>query len=307
MGVNIHVLRLALHAKKQGANFEKVITIGRLDALLTPDQVEQEFASFDEPLLPGEAANLLAARDRFCEPILERMGARSVDSLDASDYEGATIVHNLNNPIPEDLKQRFSLVIDGGTLEHVFHFPEALKTCMSLAQVGGHVLLALPTNNEMGHGFYQFSPDLFFRAFSEENGYRLKGVYLVPIYSHGEWHKVEDPAIVGQRVGHNLSVDPTHLLVLAERIKDVPLFAKPPQQSDYVVAWNSGNSNRMAFFDECVDAMPVYERRKRLRSFIPGPILKLRRIFNAGRHVTKGPDPSQFLPFDPRLKRPRHT
>lgn len=300
MGVNIHVLRLLLHAKGEGAEMDRVITIGRLDALLTPDQLETEFAAFSDPLQPGEAERLLHARDRYCEPIIERLGARVVDSLDASDYEGANIIHDLNDPIDDSHKGRYTLVVDGGTLEHVFHFPEALKTCMSLAKVGGHVLLCLPANNEMGHGFYQFSPDLFFRAFSEENGYRLKGVYLVPVYSFGEWWKIEDPAVVRQRVGHNLSVDAMHLLVIAERVADVALFATPPQQSDYVAAWGEGNADRLAFYDACVAAMPKQDNRRRMRSFIPEPLLRLRRIINSGRHVTTGPDPKQFHPFDPR-------
>jgi hypothetical protein len=33
-----------------------------------------------------------------------------------------------------------------------------------------------PANNQMGHGFYQFSPELFFRVFSQENGYLLRAL-----------------------------------------------------------------------------------------------------------------------------------
>lgn len=232
MGVNVQLLRMVLHARKQGAKLDRVITIGRLDALLTPTQMEQEFAAFGEQLQPGEAKTLLHTRDRYCEPILERLGARTVDSLDASAYEDANVIHDLNAPIADEHKGKYSLVIDGGTLEHVFNFPEALKSCMSLAEVGGHVILFLPANNEMGHGFYQFSPDLVFRAFFEENGYLLKGVFIAPIYSNEGWLKVANPAVVRQRVGYNSSISALGLLVLAQRVSDVPLFAKPPQQSD---------------------------------------------------------------------------
>lgn len=301
MGVNIHVLRLLLHARKQGANLDRVITIGRLDALVTPDQLEQEFASFGEQLEPGEATRLIHARDRYCEPIIERLGASVVDSLDASDYEGANVIHDLNAPIAEERKGRYSMLVDGGTLEHVFHFPEALKTCMSLVEVGGHVLLCLPANNEMGHGFYQFSPDLFYRAFAEENGYRLKGLYLVPIYSEGEWLEVRDPALLRERVGHNRSINQFSLLVFAERLKDVPLFAKPPQQSDYVAAWANHDGNRLEFFERATANVDKIGWRRKLRGLIPEPLLRLRRILTAGRYATSGPDPRQFQPFNPRL------
>lgn len=299
VGINIHVLRLIHHAKAQGAKLDRVITIGRLDALLTPSQTEAEFAAFGDPLRPGEAERLLHERDRYCEPIIERLGAKTVDSLDASDYEGASIIHDLNNPIPAKLKKRYSLVLDGGTLEHVFHFPEALKTCMNLAEVGGHVLLCLPANNEMGHGFYQFGPDLFFRAFSEESGYRLKGLYLVPAYLDGEWLEVQDPANHG-RIGHNSTVHQLSLLAFAERVADVPIFAKPPQQSDYVAAWARPSANRLEFFD---NATATGQKPSRLRSLIPEPVLQLRRIFKAGRYATSGHDPKLFKPFDPRPNR----
>lgn len=86
---------------------------------------------------------------------------------------------------------------------------------MSLVEVGGLVLMSLPANNEMGHGFYQFSPDLFYRVFCEEKGYQLRGLYLVPLYSEGVWLKVNDPAVLCERVGHNQSPDQMGLLVFA--------------------------------------------------------------------------------------------
>ncbi len=299
MGLSIHTLRLLLHAKKQGAELDHVITIGRLDVLVTAKQVENEFAAFGEPLRKGEARQLIHAQDRYCEPIIERLGAKKVDAIDASDYEGANIIHDLNAPLPAEHTNRYSLLLDGGTLEHVFHFPEALKSCMSMVKVGGHALFSLPANNEMGHGFYQFSFDLFFRAFSKENGYRLKGLYLAPLYRDSGWLKVEDPAGVKQRVGYNRSIDELGLLVFAQRVRDVPLFSKPPQQSDYVVAWEGANGNRLAFFDRH-STKPDIGNRSALKRLIPEPLLRLRRIWMAGKHVTSCPDPRQFVPFDPR-------
>lgn len=296
MALNIHALRLLLHAKREGAKLDRVVTIGRLDVLMTPEEVEAEFAAFGEPLAAGEAERLIHARDRYCEPIIERLGAKRVDALDASNYEGANIVHDLNAPLPDEQNGRYSLLLDGGTLEHVFNFPEALKSCMSLVEVGGHVLFCLPSNNEMGHGFYQFSPELFFRALSDENGFKMKGLYLAPIYRDGEWLKVEDPATVRQRVGYNGNIDQMGILVFAERVRDLPLFAKPPQQSDYAAAWSERDVDRLAFFDGGVRK----QKRSSIRRFIPERALRLRRMLLAGRQATAQPDPAQFKRFDPR-------
>ena len=37
--------------------------------------------------------------------------------------------------------------------------------------VGGSIFVNTPANNMMGHGFYQFSPELMYRIFAEANGF----------------------------------------------------------------------------------------------------------------------------------------
>ena len=60
--------------------------------------------------------------------------------------------------------KQFDLVFDGGTLEHVFNFSTALKNCMHMVKPHGRFVSVTLPNNWCGHGFYQFSPELFFRA-----------------------------------------------------------------------------------------------------------------------------------------------
>jgi len=40
--------------------------------------------------------------------------------MDFSAYEGADLVHNLNQPVVKSLEGRFNFILDGGTTEHVF-------------------------------------------------------------------------------------------------------------------------------------------------------------------------------------------
>src|SRR5574341_140267 len=54
------------------------------------------------------------------EAFLRLLGAETVQAMDVSDHEGAQIIHDLNRPIPPSLRGRFDMVLDGGTLEHVF-------------------------------------------------------------------------------------------------------------------------------------------------------------------------------------------
>src|SRR5262249_50656134 len=101
-----------------------------------------------------------------------------VESIDFSNNEGATIVHDLGQPLPTDLHARFDLAVDGGTLEHVFNFPVAIANLMRLVKVGGIAYTNGPCNNLCGHGFYQFSPELMYRVFSASNGFEILFVRL---------------------------------------------------------------------------------------------------------------------------------
>jgi hypothetical protein len=160
--------------------------------------------------------------------------------MDFSDYEKATVLHDLNKPIPGSLKGKYSLVVDGGTLEHVFNFPQAIKNCMEMVAVGGHYAGITPVNNTMGHGFYQFSPELYFTIFRNENGFRVKKIIVYVQYPDGtcsDWYEVVDPQQVKNRVMLTNS-NPTYMMVLAEKISEEEIFAGSPQQSDYEVLWS---------------------------------------------------------------------
>ena len=74
------------------------------------------------------------------------------------------------------------MVVDGGTLEHVFDYPTALRNAMRMVRVGGHLILNAPVNNFPGHGFYQISPELFFRVLSPQFGFRVHDAVLMELY-----------------------------------------------------------------------------------------------------------------------------
>jgi len=179
----------------------------------------------------------------YADEFLRFLGATEVISADHSDYEGATLLHDLNQPFPEDLRGRFDLVLDGGTLAHIFDFPSALRHCLELVSVGGHFITTTPANQWMGHGFYQFSPELYFRVFSAENGFRLRKIVLYDcLKSDATFYEVKDPAIIGTRTRLN-SRKLMLMAVLAQKTAEVPIFVRPPLQSDYVATWNEHQKN----------------------------------------------------------------
>lgn len=111
--------------------------------------------------------------------LFRAFGFDRVDSFDYSDYEGADYLLDLNaGTLPEGTAGQYDVVFDSGTLEHVFHVPNALKAIVSLAKIDGRIIMQSPSSNHLDHGFYMFSPTLFCDYFSA-NGLQINTTYLV--------------------------------------------------------------------------------------------------------------------------------
>lgn len=175
--------------------------------------------------------------EKFGDDFFLGLGAESLDVMDASNYEGARIIHDLNEPINPDLYASFDTVLDGGTLEHVFHFPNSIRSCMELVKPGGHLILMTPWHNYSGHGFYQFSPELFYNILSPDNGYIIESMMIV---SDGYWYGIKNPAEVRSRIEIS-TTDSVDLYIIAKRTNSEKIFRTWPQQSDYSAAWSQGS------------------------------------------------------------------
>ncbi len=106
-----------------------------------------------------------------------KLGFETVTSLDFSDYEGADIVHDMNLPISDSLHETFDFVYDGGTLEHIFDFPQCLRNVHKLLRVGGVIAHASPSHNHVDHGFYMYSPTIFWDYY-HANNYNILKSYI---------------------------------------------------------------------------------------------------------------------------------
>jgi len=238
MGIDRHLAEFLLFARDAGVKFDRIATLGRLNLFIDRRSLETLFQ--DHGIRATESDIRAVRQDGYSENFLRRLGAREVVSIDASNYEKASIVHDMNQPIGDELKQKFSVVIDGGTLEHVFNFPVAIRNCMEMLKIGGHFFAHTMANNFMGHGFYQFSPELFYRVFSSENGFRMhRAVVFESRIGKPRWYEAADPQQIGERV-ELINGRETYLLIHAERIANAPIFATPPQQADYLAVWQRG-------------------------------------------------------------------
>lgn len=103
----------------------------------------------------------------------QAFGLSGCVSLDADTGEGADYQYDLNcTDPPSELVDRFDIIFNFGTLEHVFNVPAALLSIHKMLRVGGVVYHSAPSNNYMDHGFYQLCPTLFLDYY-ERNGYDI--------------------------------------------------------------------------------------------------------------------------------------
>ena len=239
MGLDRHGVRLLLEAGAHGVSFKRSVTIGRQHLHLDTESLSVLLGRFGISSAIAESRRILEEEDGFCEPLLRKLGAEEVCSIDFSAYEKATLLHDMNQPIPDSLVGRFSAVVESGSLEHIFNFPVAIANCLRMVALGGHFLAIAPINNQMGHGFYQFSPELFYRVCEEENGFAAERVIAYQdCWPFDQWHAVRDPKKVGRRVTL-FNRYPAFLIVQAKRVSDAPPFSAMPQQSDYLAVWDS--------------------------------------------------------------------
>jgi len=235
MGITGNTARFILAARqKYNVSFESTLMLGRQQLFIDSRQANILADRFNVPL------ELLTDTGTFSEPFFAMLGAKLVDSMDYSAFEKATIIHDLNVPVSDSLKNKYSAVFDGGTLEHVFNFPTAIKNCMDMIAVGGHFISITPTNNFCGHGFYQFSPELFFTLFNEDHGFQIDRIVLEVEHSSGdksEWYEIEDSNKVKRRVTLCNS-SPSSILLIARKTKETATVSLRPFQSDYAHIWS---------------------------------------------------------------------
>jgi SAM-dependent methyltransferase len=227
MGIDLHGFNF-LRGLSTERPFGDVLTIGRQDLCVDVKHIQQTL---------GMAINIT---DGFCEPVLKALGAKSVASIDFSNYESPTHIADLNLPLGLDLD--FDTVIDAGSLEHIFDIATALRNMIRLCRVGGRIVHILPVNNLSGHGFWQFTSDLIYTLYSTANGFQNTEVFYASAIDFSEWRKVPSPQS-GTRV-EVASIEPLILLSTSEKVRHIERL--DVSQPFYQKAWAERDPSRLS-------------------------------------------------------------
>lgn len=222
MGIDLQGLKHLVHCKQYG-DYKKTVTLGRQEIHISSYVINNILST--TKLYSGFCENLL----------LNEFGATSVDSIDNSDYENASIIWDMNKLIEDNHIGKFDTVIDYGTLEHVYHVNNALYNTSTLCEVGGQIIHILPSNNYCGHGFWQMSPELFFALYSLKNGYDQTEVFVMDSNNHNRVEKLAPP-VNGKRILIDWP-NPVYVAVRTVLVED-KFSHTDVQQSDYLELWS---------------------------------------------------------------------
>jgi len=183
MGVPRGTIRLLLDEAKRRPFSGSVLELGRMSIFATDRELAEWAAEQGVALAPVDEIRLshhphLAALGCLSdETFFRRLGFSNVECVDISDWEKPDHIWDLNCPVPAEWHGRYDCVFESGTLQHVFHLPNALSNIHDLLKPGGRVIHGqAPSNNHMDHGFVMFCPTLFHDYWSEA-AYAIDAAY----------------------------------------------------------------------------------------------------------------------------------
>jgi hypothetical protein len=239
MGLHLNLIPLLAEMARLHGLSGSVCTLGVQDVPFTFEDLERVLGTSSRRL------GLLTAAEAF-----SAIGFSSLEALDFSDYEGAEHIFDLNSDVlPSRLHHRYDLVYNGGTLEHVFHVPNALMNISKMVRAGGTVVHLLPCNNWVEHGFYQISPTLMFDYYAAA-GYWAMGSFLCRYQNENSAKWRIEPAIPGalaNGAAGSLNADICLLLFAARRGTTVDEAPCPTQRLYAGKPFDLGELQRLWF------------------------------------------------------------
>ena len=233
MGIDVPTLDyLMTNREYVKGNF---LMLGRQGLHLWNEHFERGRSIFNKHDPDTEYETIFREDGWHSDNFIKYLGADLVDSMDYSDFEQANIIHDLNKPVPKELENKYDIIFDGGTIEHVFDVKTVMENIKKMLRINGVFITIGPANNCMGHGFYQFSPELFRTVFSPEAGYKIEKFQVLEITDQGYGFIDLPEPPKGQRQTVKTGNGEYSNCVVARKLRDATM--EEVQQSDYLREW----------------------------------------------------------------------
>lgn len=270
MGISLACAQLLAEEHRRRAFSGAVLQLGRQRCAFDPGVFNRwckdHGITLAQPMPEGAPAD--------DKTFFRALGFSDVQSLDRSDFEGADVIADLNEPLPAALAARFDMVFNGGTLEHVFDVRAALSNVHHLVREGGRAIHVAPASNQLDHGFYSFSPTLFADYYAA-NAWEIPVSY---VFQARDWESPwtvyrYDPGALeaGASRFHDVRVSGVTMAgvwMVAEKTARSTANAIP-QQGQYVRRWAESSTGEAPSHEPTGVALTLRDFKRRLDRAVP--------------------------------------
>jgi SAM-dependent methyltransferase len=270
MGIDKSAASVLVSESKRIPFRGSVLQLGRQDITFDFETLQKIFKQHKHELtVPSEISlnikEIYATKNFIGDKcFFSAYGFTNVLSLDFSNYESADIVFNLNeSETPINYMNSFDVIIDGGTIEHVFHIPNVMKNITNMLKVGGRIIHFSPSSNFVDHGFYMFSPT-FFNDYYSSNKFEINTIQFFRLGEHENdpWEFYNySPRWLNPLSFADLGGASYGVLCIATKTLD-STNDTIPQQGSYLQRWASNNPNETDHTLNYTDNNPNYHNLK---------------------------------------------
>lgn len=267
MGISKAAVHYLLKEAKKEPFTGRVLTLGVQQVILSEDELGKLADRVGYKLTPV-TDETIAKFDRHHHLtdmyLLKSLGFDEVVRTDFSDFQGADFTMDMNQAeTPADHIGKYDVLIDGGTIEHVFHLPNSLMHIFRFLKVGGRVVHISPSSNNIDHGFYMFSPTLFW-DFYEANKFEFSSFKFIEYNRWGntqKWIAADyEPGCLRYVSGGGLPRG-HYGIVLTARKTEESTGDTVPQMHRYTKTWKRKKKRKKS------RSMMVYRIKKRAEQF----------------------------------------
>ena len=168
------------------------------------------------------------ASKKPAKKIYQRLGVKHT-SIDLTGYYGSLKL-DLDYPLSEEFLDRFDVITNYGTIEHVNNQYQIFKTVHDSCKCGGIMIHGFPKKETFkGHGRYYYTKE-FINKFGEKCGY---GVYGLKELNYDCGHKRR--LLVVTYCKKN-----TDVFMPESQFAEIPIYdsGNLEKTGDYIIRWN---------------------------------------------------------------------
>jgi hypothetical protein len=186
VGINLQVLKTLFAENRHAPIQGRVLLIGRSTIVVSARKVDDLLSEFSIAwdLSKAHEHDHLTRRsssEYFIDDVeffySAFPGVTEVNVLDSSDYEGADVIVNLNEPIPDKLKSSYDFIFDSGVIDNVFN-PAQMMMNMALMLKGDGRVCGFDMTSFYPGALCSCHPEWFY-AFFAANGFADAKIYLL--------------------------------------------------------------------------------------------------------------------------------